>query len=238
MKMSVKFCQQVVHQVKANLNKVIKLRGQITLKEDGSYVSEGDLLVQEIVFELVKKELPNHKLISEEFAPFPNINWDESSSYVVLDPIDGTENFISGLREWGVGISVYTDGKHEASCIYLPELDETLMTGMPLKRHKSRIIGLSSSLTVKDLEGIPSGDFEFRIIGCSMYNTLSAVKGSFAQFENVKGVNCWDVLPGLNLALEHGCKAEVDGKPYQGQILFPIKKYKIKLSNLQGAQDA
>jgi myo-inositol-1(or 4)-monophosphatase len=64
-----------------------------------------------------------------------------------------------------------------------------------------------------------------------MYNTLSAVRGSFLKFENVKGVNCWDILPGLNLALEHKCLVSVDNKPYEGQMLFPTKKYKICISN-------
>jgi myo-inositol-1(or 4)-monophosphatase len=80
---------------------------------------------------------------------------------------------------------------------------------------------------------LPIGDFEFRIIGCSMYNTLSAVRGSFVEFKNVKAVNCWDILPGLNLALEHGCGVWVDEQPYQGEILFPVKKYKIRISNLE-----
>ena len=197
-------------------------------KSDDSFVSGGDLLVQKIVFDYCKKKLPQHTLISEEFAPFDNIEWDANGSYVVLDPIDGTENFVSGLREWGVGISVYTEGKHQESCIFLPQLNEVAITGQSLERFESRIHGLSSSLTKKDLELLPEG-FEYRIIGCSMYNMLNAVKGCYARFENVKGVSCWDVLPGLNLALEHGVKAYVDGELYQGQILFPTQKYKILL---------
>jgi myo-inositol-1(or 4)-monophosphatase len=60
---------------------------------------------------------------------------------------------------------------------------------------------------------------------------LNAVKGSFARYENVKGANCWDVLSGLNLALEHGVKAYVDGEIYKGQILFPTRKYNILLES-------
>lgn len=218
----------VVNEIQIRLEEIKKLKTTKVKKEDDSFVSKGDLLVQDIVFDFCKEHLPNHHLISEELAPFDGIEWDTTGSYVVLDPIDGTENFVSGLREWGVGISIYTDGKHQESCIYLPELDEVAITGQPLERFESRIHGLSSSLTKKDLEQLPEG-FEYRIIGCSMYNMLSAVKGSFTRFENVKGVNCWDVLPGLNLALEHGVKAYVDGIPYQGQILFPTQKYKILL---------
>lgn len=215
-----------VQAISTRLNEITSLRSENEKKPDDSYVSKGDLLVQEIVFDLCKKHLPDHRLISEEFAPFDDCEWDATGSYVVLDPIDGTENFVSGLREWGVGISIYTNGEHVESCIYLPELNEIAITGHPLQKFQSRIHGLSSSLTKKDLEKLPEG-FEYRIIGCSMYNMLNAVKGSYARFENVKGVSCWDVLPGLNLALEHGVKAYVDGQPYRGEILFPTQKYKI-----------
>jgi myo-inositol-1(or 4)-monophosphatase len=223
-------CNEIVNLIDFRINEVISLRNKKIKKPDNSFVSKGDLLVQEMVFKYCNDNLPNHTLISEEFAPFDSCEWDENGSYVVLDPIDGTENFVSGLREWGVGISIYTDGKHQESCIYLPELNEVAITGQTLERFESRIHGLSSSLTKKDLELLPEG-FEYRIIGCSMYNMLNAVKGSYARFENVKGVSCWDVLPGLNLALEHGVKAFVDGEPYQGQILFPTQKYKILLES-------
>ena len=224
-------CKKIVDIIKNRLEDVLHLRSQIKKKTDGSYVSEGDLLIQSIVFDYIKKHLPDHKLISEEMEPFENEDWNINGSYVVLDPIDGTENFISGLREWGMGISIYTSGVHQQSCIYLPELNEVQITGMPLHKYKSRIIGLSSSLSRQDISTLPEGDFEYRIIGCSMYNTLSAVRGAFYMFENVKGVNCWDILPGLNLALEHDCVVTVDDKPYDGRILFPIKKYKINISN-------
>ena len=189
--------------------------------------------MQSIVFDYFRQNLPHHHLISEETSPCEGIVWQNNGSYVILDPIDGTENFVSGLKEWGVGVSIYTNGIHQESMIFLPELDDFLATGMPVKKFKSRIIGLSSSLKKEDLQSLPMGDFEFRIIGCSMYNTLSAVRGAFARFENVKGVNCWDILPGLNLALEHGCGVWVDDVPYRGEILFPVKKYKIRISNLE-----
>lgn len=224
------FCKEMASLVKEHLPKILNLRAKKTLKEDGSFVSEGDFMVQELIFNYCKQKLPNHILISEEFAPFINENWNESGSYVVLDPIDGTENFVSGLKEWGVGISIYTNGRHQESCIYLPELNELAMTGQALERFESRIHGLSSSLTKKDLEKLPEG-FEYRIIGCSMYNTLNAIKGSYKRFENIKGVNCWDILPSLNLALEHDVKVLVDGIPYTGKILFPTRKYKILIEN-------
>lgn len=217
--------------IKNRLNDILNLRDKFELKPDDSYVSKGDLLVQDLVYNYFIQALPDHLLISEEMAPFENVEWNSKGNYVILDPIDGTENFISGLKEWGVGISIFTNGKHVESCIYLPELNELLISGQSLVKFKSRIQGLSSSLTKDDLINLPKIGSEFRIIGCSMYNMLSAVKGSFISFENVKGVSCWDILPGLNLALEHGTLAWVDDEPYHGELLFPTKKYKIRLLN-------
>ena len=226
-------CNEIMTEIKSRLDEILALRTKFVSKDDRSYVSEGDLLVQSIVLDVIKLKLPSHVLISEELAPFDDCRWDPQGSYVVLDPIDGTENFVSGLKEWGVGISIFTQGLHDESCIYLPELAEFLTSGMSVIKFKSRIIGLSSSLEKSDLLSLPESDYEYRIIGCSMYNTLSAVKGSFIVFENVKGVNCWDILPGLNLALEHGSQVLVDDMPYKGEILFPTKKYKIRISNLE-----
>lgn len=219
-------CERIQHA----LPQILEGRAHLHLKDDNSYVSEGDLKIQTIAIEWATQHLPEHRLISEEMAP-SETDWDPRGSYIVIDPIDGTENFISGLREWGVGISIYTRGVHQESCIFLPELGDRQITGMPWQRHQSRIVGLSSSLTATDLKDLPwQQGVEFRIIGCAMYNLLMAARGSFKAFENVKGVNCWDILPGLNLALEAGCRAWVDGEPYRGQMLFPVKKYRIKIT--------
>src|SRR5690606_24411399 len=100
-------CQAIVLEIKHSLQEILQLRNQFEKKADDSYVSRGDLLVQELVFGYLRTYLPEHRLISEELAPYENEVWDAEASYVVLDPIDGTENFISGLKEWGVGLSIY-----------------------------------------------------------------------------------------------------------------------------------
>lgn len=213
-----------------SLPEILAGRDRIHLKPDNSYVSEGDLLVQSIAVAWLKERLPDYELISEEMAPFDHHVWNPTGKYVVLDPIDGTENFISGLREWGVGVSIYADGAHQESCIFLPELGERQITGMPMKRYRSRIVGLSSSLTAEDVANLKwQQGVEFRIIGCAMYNLLMAARGAFKVFENVKGVNCWDILPGLNLAREAGCNTWVDNVPYHGQMLFPTQKYRVRI---------
>ena len=221
-------CKSVVKIILDNLDTILSLRSDFALKHDNSYVSKGDLLVQELIFNFLKDNHPDYELISEEMELKPK--WDQNGSYIVLDPIDGTENFVSGLKEWGIGLSVYRNGNHEESAIFLPELNEFMFTGDKGNTFSSRIMGLSSSLSKSDLLDIEEG-FEYRIIGCAMYNLWCVARGSYRSFHNPRGVNCWDILPGINLAIEHNCDVWVDGKKYYGEILFPVRKYKIKVLN-------
>lgn len=55
--------------------------------------------------------MDSYIVISEESAN-DLTDIDRVEYVVTVDPIDGTENFVSGLKEWGVGVSVYRCGNH------------------------------------------------------------------------------------------------------------------------------
>ena len=92
-------CRTIVDIIKSRLEDVLDLRNKTRQKEDGSYVSEGDLLVQSIVFDYVRTHMIEYELISEEMAPFGNRDWDIYGSYIVLDPIDGTAIFLLKIEK-------------------------------------------------------------------------------------------------------------------------------------------
>lgn len=196
-------CKGIYNAIKNNLEEILSLRDTGILKPDNTFVSKGDLFCETIIFEYLKNNLTNYIVISEESDN--NLSHVNDVEYVVtIDPIDGTENFVSGLKEWGVGVCVYRYGKHYQSMIALPELDIKLCTGDNLKRiTNSRICGLSSYMTSKDFEKLGM-EYEYRIMGCCMYNMYNVIRGSYKQFVHLKGCYSWDILPGLNLALEHG----------------------------------
>lgn len=219
-----KTLRKIIPLIQENLETILTLRNDKVKKEDESFVSKGDLLMDDLIMNFVKSNYSNYFLISEETFIGSIENLDSYDYVVVVDPIDGTENFVSGLREWGVGISVYKKGIHFESLMALPELNEYVLTGDRLEKYQSRIAGLSSSLTKQNLIELKEA-YEYRIIGCCMYNMLQVVKGSFATFENPKGANSWDILPGLNLALEHNLKVTVNNQPYYGELLSPDQKY-------------
>lgn len=66
-------------------------------------------------------------------------------------------------------------------------------------------------------------------MGCSMYNLYNVIRGSYASYENIGGVNSWDILPGINIALEHDYQVEVNEQRYAGQFLQPDQKYRVKV---------
>ena len=223
-------CRDIYAIIKKHLPEVLALRNTGYLKYDNSFVSQGDLLCEKLIFDYIKNNLENYIIVSEE--SYSDLSIINSVDYIVtIDPIDGTENFISGLKEWGIGVSVYRHLKHVQSMIALPELDICLCTGDKLEKIKtSRICGLSSYMTVKDLELLDS-KLEFRIMGCCMYNMYNVIKGSYFMFQHLKGCYSWDILPGLNLALEHGLAPTIDGQLYHGSFLMPNIKYKVKIEN-------
>jgi myo-inositol-1(or 4)-monophosphatase len=208
------------------LGRVLSLRNKRTSKPDGSYVTEGDLLVQEFVFAAVRRNFDQYNLVSEE-EPFTSEAAGDGIC-IVIDPIDGTENFTSGLPEWGVSISCYQSRKHIGSLIGTPEMNYWLRSGSTLERFSSRIHGLSSSLTKEQILEAAAG-YEYRVLGCCVYNMINVIRGSFIVFQNPRGANSWDILGGLNLALEHGLKVEVEGKQYAGEYLPPTCKYRFKI---------
>ena len=221
-------CRDIYSIIRSKLNEILELRSTGTLKADNTFVSEGDLLCESLIFSYLKDNLANYIVISEESNN--DISDIDGAEFVVtVDPIDGTENFVSGLKEWGVGISVYRNGKHYQSMIALPELDICFCTGEKLERiKKSRICGLSSYMTPEDFE-VLGGGLEYRIMGCCMYNMYNVIHGSYKQFQHLKGCFSRDILPGINLALEHGLSVIIDGKAYNGEFLKPGMRYMFEV---------
>lgn len=219
---------EITKLIETNLKSITARRTKFVQKEDGSFVSEGDLLCDKILREYFKKRYPHLIYITEE-AVRPN--FDTKGSYAIVDPIDGTENFISGLPIWGIGISIWEKGEHQFSMILLPELAIYISTDDDAQKieYFSRIHGLSSSLNetlfLKEIEG----KREVRIFGCCMFSMYLLVNSSLTSFSNPVGANAWDILPGIMIAQKNGLNILVNDKEYRGEILNFNKKYKFKI---------
>jgi myo-inositol-1(or 4)-monophosphatase len=207
-------------------------RYDIRWKDDDSPVTEADIFLERRLTGWLAERLPGLVLIGEEsFADAPPaapLAAGRSGWVAVLDPIDGTENFCSGLKEWGVSLSLWRDGAHAGSLLMLPELGEHLATGDSIRPVRSRITGFSSSISPEIVSRIGHVG-EARILGCAVYNLYNVTRGALARFVNPKGAFSWDLLAGVMLAREHGCDVLLDGKIYDGTFLEPDRKYRVDI---------
>ena len=190
-------------------------RFDITWKADGSPVTQADILLEGLIAALLTDKLPSLTFIGEE-------SWKSGGALdgewlAVLDPIDGTENFCSGLKEWGTSLSIWQGKRHAGSLLMMPELGEVMTSGQIPLVPQSRIVGFSSSFHPDIAHGITENP-ESRIMGCAVYNLFNVVRGSFARFVNPKGAKSWDLLAGVALAHEARCDVLVSYSPSLGQI--------------------
>lgn len=205
---------------------IMETRYEITLKDDGTPVTTSDIFLEKLVHSYIKERLPDSVFIGEE--SFNQTIIDTENYIVLLDPIDGTENFCSGLREWGVSFGLWKGNKHCGSFILMPELGIKLMTGDHVEPVHSRLIGVSSSMSQAILEQLGKPG-HYRMMGCAVYNLYNVITGSFKRFVNPEGANTWDFLPGAMLALEQGCEVIINGEPFTGTFLDPRHKYTFNI---------
>ncbi len=88
-------------------------------ESQSSIVTEADLASDSIITGMIKKKFPGHNLISEE-SGFLNKN----SEYTwIIDPLDGTSNFASGIPWFGILISLFRNNMPVMGGAYLPVSD-------------------------------------------------------------------------------------------------------------------
>ena len=94
---------------------------KITIKPDNSPVTDGDIAVDIILRKSIKKLTPNIPIISEETVNF-NIK-NKYKTFWLIDPIDGTKDYINKKDEYTLNASLIIDKKPSLGIIYAPEKD-------------------------------------------------------------------------------------------------------------------
>jgi len=96
-------------------------------KTGGSIVSDADIAVEEHLTRFLRTARPDYGWRSEEEAQpvLPG-----STPAFVVDPIDGTRDFLAGGREWTVALAVIENGRPRAGVVYAPALDQLYATSL------------------------------------------------------------------------------------------------------------
>lgn len=101
------------------------LQSDITIKRDGSFVTDHDLEIQKRVFDLLAERWPEIPLLSEEMPESEQqavISTEER--FWCMDPLDGTTNFTSGLPFYAISLALMEQGAARMGVVYDPIRDE------------------------------------------------------------------------------------------------------------------
>lgn len=102
------------------LRQAAAARCEVTLKSDGSPVTSADLAVDGFLAEGLAQLVPGLAVVSEERAPQPS--WHCPDVFVLVDPLDGTKEFIAGRPEYVINLAVMVDRRPVAGFIAVPAL--------------------------------------------------------------------------------------------------------------------
>ena len=214
------------------LNDICKEAGQLALtyfkdqdrlvidhKGHQDFVSQADRNVEVLTRELLAKAFPDDAIVGEEHAPTPGT----SGFTWVIDPIDGTTNFINGIPAWTVVVAGVQDGATVCGVIHDPCNGETFcavrgggatLNGEPLKLEDTRAlsdgtVGVGYSSRVKD-EGIVRLVAALIEEGSMFYrNASGAISLAYVAAGRLLGyseehMNAWDCLAGQLMIAEAG----------------------------------
>ena len=96
----VKACRKAAKTIIRDFGEIENL--QVSLKGPGDFVTNCDTKVEKILIEELQKAKPNYSILSEEAG---KINNDESFKWII-DPIDGTSNFLHGIPHFCISIAL------------------------------------------------------------------------------------------------------------------------------------
>jgi myo-inositol-1(or 4)-monophosphatase len=105
-----------------------KHRGKVRnigYKDEVNLVTEVDRISEEAILQIIKRNFPDHAILTEESEEF--IPEGKKSRYIykwIIDPLDGTTNYAHGLPIYCVSIALEENGKIIFGVVYNPNLDE------------------------------------------------------------------------------------------------------------------
>lgn len=192
----------------------------INVKADNDFVSEVDRQAEQEIIHTIRKAYPNHSILGEESGAHEGdeFQW-------IIDPLDGTTNFLHGFPQFAVSIGLKHKGRLEQAVVYDPlrqelftasrgggaqlndrrirvskrnDLDGALLgTGFPFKQQQHLDTYLH---TFKALFPMTAG---IRRAGSAALDLAYVAAGRLDGFWEI-GLNPWDMAAGVLLVQESG----------------------------------
>ena len=195
---------------------------QVSLKGPGDYVSQADRKAEDIIFAELSKARPGYGFLGEEGGAREGS--DKSHTWIV-DPLDGTTNFLHGIPQFAISIGLAREGTIIAGVIYNPANDELYIAergkGAFLNDQRLRVAGrrsLSDCVLACGLPHIGRGDHQLfrremmeiqnRVAGLRRFGAAS-LDLAFVAAGRLDGywernLSPWDIAAGQILICEAG----------------------------------
>jgi myo-inositol-1(or 4)-monophosphatase len=195
---------------------------QVSRKGPADFVTAADKRAEEIIFEELKKARPDYSFLMEESG---EVKGNDSENRWIVDPLDGTHNFMHGLPHWCVSIALESKGRIEAGVIYDPIKEEvfraersggafvngTRMRVSGRNQLESATIGFGSAYLDKakqakfmaELNAVSSVAPMVRRFGAAALDLSYVAAGRLDGFWE-RGLKPWDAAAGVLMVKESG----------------------------------
>ena len=200
---------------------------QVSRKGAGDFVSKADIAAEKIIREELLEARPTYGFLGEETG---EIEGQDPTSRWIVDPLDGTTNFLHGLPHWAVSIALEHKGQLVAGVVYDPTKDEMFvaekgagawMNDMRIRvspRHRIEdslyatgipFSGRAGDLpeTLQDLAKLMPMCVGVRRFGAAALDLAYVAAARYDGFWE-RGLNAWDMAAGLLIAREAGALVE------------------------------
>jgi myo-inositol-1(or 4)-monophosphatase len=195
---------------------------QVSVKGPGDFVSAADRKAEQVVKTELLKARPGYGFIGEEGGKTEGT--DETHTWIV-DPLDGTTNFLHGIPQFAVSIALERNGVLVAGVVYNPAIDELYVaergTGAFLNDRRLRVsarrkpelsvvgcgaphVGRGDHVQFRnELKVVQSRFGGIRRMGACSLDLAYVAAGRFDGYWE-RGVQSWDVAAGIVLIREAG----------------------------------
>ena len=202
---------------------------QVSRKGTYNFVTKTDKKVEKILIDELSKLKKNYSFISEEIGEIKNK--DENNTWII-DPIDGTTNFLHGIPHFAICIAHKYKGEIMSGLIFDPIKDEMFYAeknkGAYLNNQRLRVSNrnlLENCLFSSNHEGIKFSNLNMRYHGCASLDLAYVASGRLDGFFHNK-INIWDVAAGVLMVEE------------SGGIVNDINKFGINNINIRASSEA
>ncbi len=180
---------------------------QVSKKGPSDFVTNSDLKVEKVIIDELKKAKPHYSIISEENGV--ENNKDRKNTWII-DPIDGTINFLHGIPHFAISIALKSKEEIISGIVFDPIKNEMFFAekdnGSYFNNHRIRVSKkneISNCLFVTGGKINNEPDLPYRKSGCAALDMAYVASGRYDGYFQ-KNLNLWDIAAGIILVKEAG----------------------------------